>query len=90
MKLRFYPDCAAAQEELTLWAEQERMLLGGEPLLHPTVIVVEFCCRQGRRFEQAVNDWNNQHPRFGTIDLRGTELSRLTAPAIPATKDNSV
>lgn len=79
-------DCAAAQEELTLWAEQGThiMLLGGEPLPHPTVIWWNFVADKVEDLEQAVNDWNNQHPRFGTIDLRGTELSRLTAPAIPA------
>lgn len=79
-------DCAAAQEELTLWAEQGThiMLLGGEPLPHPTVIWWNFVADKVEDLEQAVNDWNNQHPRFGTIDLRGTELSRLAAPAIPA------
>ncbi len=49
------------------------MLLGGEPP-HPTV-TVEFVADKVEDLEQAVNDWNNQHPRFGTIDLRGTELS---------------
>lgn len=79
-------DCAAAQEELTLWAEQGThiMLLGGEPLPHPTVIWWNFVADKVEDLEQAVNNWNNQHPRFGTIDLQGTELSRLTAPAIPA------
>lgn len=79
-------DCAAAQEELTLWAEQGThiMLLGGEPLPYPTVIWWNFVADKVEDLEQAVNDWNNQHPRFGTIDLQGTELSRLTAPAIPA------
>lgn len=79
-------DCAAAQEELTLWAEQGThiMLLGGEPLPHPTVIWWNFVADKVEDLEQAVNDWNNQHPRFGTIDLQGTELSRLTALAIPA------
>ncbi|WKS97646.1 pirin family protein [Gallibacterium anatis] len=79
-------DCAAAQEELTLWAEQGThiMLLGGEPLPHPTVIWWNFVADKVEDLEQAVNDWNNQHPRFGTIDLQGTELSRLTAPTIPA------
>lgn len=79
-------DCAAAQEELTLWAEQGThiMLLGGEPLPHPTVIWWNFVADKVEDLEQAVNDWNNQHPRFGTIDLQGTELSRLIAPAIPA------
>lgn len=79
-------DCAAAQEELTLWAEQGThiMLLGGETLPHPTVIWWNFVADKVEDLEQAVNDWNNQHPRCGTIDLQGTELSRLTAPAIPA------
>ena len=79
-------DCAAVQEELTLWAEQGThiMLLGGEPLPHPTVIWWNFVADKVEDLEQAVNDWNNQHTRFGTIDLQGTDLSRLTAPAIPA------
>ncbi|KGQ45642.1 quercetin 2,3-dioxygenase [Gallibacterium anatis] len=79
-------DCTSAQEELKMWAEQGThiMLLGGEPLPHPTVIWWNFVADKVEDLEQAVNDWNNQHPRFGTIDLQGTELSRLTAPAIPA------
>lgn len=79
-------DCTSAQEKLKMWAEQGThiMLLGGEPLPHPTVIWWNFVADKVEDLEQAVNDWNNQHPRFGTIDLQGTELSRLTAPAIPA------
>lgn len=79
-------DCTSAQGELKMWAEQGThiMLLGGEPLSHPTVIWWNFVADKVEDLEQAVNDWNNQHPRFGTIDLQGTELSRLVAPAIPA------
>lgn len=33
--------------------------------------------------EQAVEDWNNGHSRFGDINLEGTVLKRLPAPKVP-------
>ena len=34
--------------------------------------------------EQAVEDWNNGHSRFGDINLKGTVLKRLVAPRVPS------
>lgn len=33
--------------------------------------------------EQAVEDWNNGHSRFGDINLEGRVLKRLAAPKVP-------
>ncbi|MDG2939242.1 pirin family protein [Bisgaard Taxon 10/6] len=78
-------DCANADDGLQLWAEQGShiMLLGGEPLPHPTVIWWNFVADGKEALEQAVTDWNNRHPRFGDIDLQGTLLKRLVAPELP-------
>lgn len=78
-------NCANAQGELELWAEAGThvMLLGGEPLAHPTVIWWNFVGRSVSDLEQAVQDWNQHHPRFGEISLDGTTLKRLVAPEVP-------
>ena len=59
------------------------MLLGGEPLPHPTVIWWNFVADNKKALEQAVADWNNRHPRFGDIDLQSSVLKRLVAPELP-------
>ena len=60
------------------------MLLGGEPLPHPTVIWWNFVADSKAAVEQAVHDWNNGSARFGAeIDLHGTTLKRLRAPDVP-------
>ncbi|EEX50895.1 pirin family protein [Pasteurella dagmatis] len=59
------------------------MLLGGEPLPHPTVIWWNFVADKAETLKQAVEDWNNNHPRFGHINLEGTKLKRLIAPRVP-------
>lgn len=78
-------DCENANGELELWAEAgtHLMLLGGEPLPHPTVIWWNFVADSVSALEQAVTDWNNGHPRFGNINLDGSPLKRLPAPAVP-------
>lgn len=81
-------DCDAeknAAENLELFAEADThiMLLGGEPLPHPTVIWWNFVADSTEALRQAVEDWNNGHARFGDINLDGTPLKRLQAPAVP-------
>lgn len=79
-------DCQNANGELDLWAEagSHIMLLGGEPLPHPTVIWWNFVANSKEALEKAVEDWNNGHSRFGDINLEGTVLKRLVAPRVPA------
>ena len=76
-----------AEGSFTLAAEAGThiMLLGGEPLPHPTVIWWNFVADSREAIAQAVADWNNHHPRFGQeIDLSGSTLKRLVAPEAPA------
>ncbi|OOS25924.1 pirin family protein [Moraxella pluranimalium] len=84
-ELAVLSDCQNAQDELELWAAAGThvMLLGGEPLPHPTIIWWNFVGRTVDDLEQAVADWNAGHARFGDISLEGTELKRLIAPAVP-------
>lgn len=58
------------------------MLLGGTPLAHDTLIWWNFVADNQAALQQAVEDWNNGHARFGTIDLQGTTLKRLVAPTL--------
>lgn len=58
------------------------MLLGGEPLPHPTLIWWNFVADSREALQKAVADWNGGHPRFGSIDLAGTKLQRLAAPEL--------
>lgn len=60
------------------------MLLGGEPLPHPTLIWWNFAADNREDLCQAVSDWNQGNTRFGAeIDLDGTPLQRLRAPDVP-------
>ena len=69
---------------LTAAAGSHIMLLGGEPLPHPTVIWWNFVADSRDALRRAVDDWNNASPRFGKeIDLNGTGLTRLAAPEVP-------
>ncbi|NOL51844.1 pirin family protein [Pelistega suis] len=69
---------------LSLSADTHLMLLGGEPLPHPTIIWWNFVADSAEAIHQAVKDWNNASPRFGQeIDISGTGLSRLVAPEAP-------
>ncbi|WP_312267148.1 pirin family protein [Neisseria sp.] len=69
---------------LTAEAGTHIMLLGGEPLPHPTLIWWNFVADSRDALCRAVSDWNNFSPRFGKeIDLNGTGLKRLTAPDVP-------
>ena len=75
-----------AEDSFTLTAEagSHNMLLGGEPLPHPTVIWWNFVADSRDALRRAVDDWNNASPRFGKeIDLNGTGLKRLPAPEVP-------
>lgn len=70
---------------LTAEANTHFMLLGGEPLPHPTLIWWNFVADSREALCQAVDDWNQHSPRFGAeIDLNGTPLKRLVAPEVPA------
>lgn len=60
------------------------MLLGGEPLPHPTLVWWNFVADTQEALQQAITDWNNGHDRFGHIDLAGTTLKRLPAPELRA------
>ncbi len=84
-ELAVLSDCANAQGELELWASEGThvMLLGGEPLPHPTLIWWNFVGSNVEDLKQAVTDWNNHHERFGDIALDGTALKRLVAPEVP-------
>ncbi|MDO5059826.1 MAG: pirin-like C-terminal cupin domain-containing protein [Neisseria sp.] len=62
------------------------MLLGGEPLAEPVLMWWNFVAYKAEDLQQAVDDWNNHHPRFGEIDLTGTGLKRLVAPDVPEAK----
>ncbi|NEN75154.1 pirin family protein [Pelistega sp. NLN82] len=83
-ELAVLADCKNAQGKLELWASEGThiMLLGGEPLPHPTLIWWNFVADSQEALEQAVADWNNGHARFGDINLDGTALKRLVAPEI--------
>lgn len=59
------------------------MLLGGEPLPHKTLIWWNFVDNDVEGLKQSVVDWNNEHARFGSIDLSGTPLKRLISPDVP-------
>lgn len=69
---------------LDLSDEAHILLLGGEPLPHPTIIWWNFVADSAEAIHQSVEDWNNHHPRFGPeIDITGTGLTRLVAPEAP-------
>ncbi|MCQ9325627.1 pirin family protein [Neisseria dentiae] len=77
---------AGGAESFTLEGEagSHIMLLGGEPLPHPTVIWWNFVADSREALQQAVADWNGGSSRFGAeIDLGGTKLKRLVAPEVP-------
>ncbi|MBH5329609.1 pirin family protein [Eikenella sp. S3360] len=61
------------------------ILLGGEPLPHPTRMWWNFVADSQAALEKAVADWNSGHSRFGKIDLAGTKLKRLAAPELKNT-----
>ncbi|WP_225748602.1 pirin family protein [Eikenella sp. Marseille-P7795] len=61
------------------------LLLGGEPLPHPVRMWWNFVADSQEALVQAVADWNDGHPRFGHINLAGTQLTRLRAPELKNT-----
>lgn len=56
------------------------MLLGGEPLNQKVLLWWNFVSDNKEDIEQAIIDWNNNHPRFGNVD---SDLKRLVAPELP-------
>ncbi|MFZ7172745.1 pirin family protein [Avibacterium volantium] len=77
-------DCQSHEFKIKGEAGSHIMLLGGEPLPHKTLVWWNFVADSQDALRQAVEDWNNGHPRFGEINLAGTQLHRLKAPQIPA------
>ncbi|MBF0803679.1 MULTISPECIES: pirin family protein [unclassified Neisseria] len=83
-ELAFIETADARSFELEGEAGSHIMLLGGEPLPHPTVVWWNFVADSREALQQAVADWNSGSSRFGTeIDLGGTGLKRLVAPEVP-------
>ncbi|WP_049237790.1 pirin family protein [Moraxella canis] len=80
-------ECASADGSLSMSAADDThvMLVGGEPLPHPTVIWWNFVSKDIESLQEAVDDWNNHHERFGDINLEGSKLRRLVAPDVPDT-----
>lgn len=86
-----------AANEMAVWSDSDGfaeiraaagthiMLLGGEPLAEQVLMWWNFVAYSRDDLAQAVADWNGGHPRFGTIDLRGTGLQRIDAPDLPQT-----
>ena len=76
--------CADTAQTLHIRAQagSHIMLLGGEPLPRPTLIWWNFVADSREALQKAVADWNGGHPRFGSIDLAGTQLQRLAAPEL--------
>lgn len=78
-------DCDQVDADVTLWADKgaHLMLLGGEPLPHRTLIWWNFVADSADALQQAVDDWNSGHSRFGDINLTGTPLTRMRSPTLP-------
>ncbi|PAT32751.1 quercetin 2,3-dioxygenase [Vandammella animalimorsus] len=77
---------AAGETQFAIEAEagSHFLLLGGEPLPHPTVMWWNFVADSREALARAVDEWNNHSPRFGEeIDLTDTPLRRLQAPEEP-------
>lgn len=83
-ELAFIESNGAATFAIEAEAGSHIMLLGGEPLPHPTLIWWNFVADSRDALCRAVNDWNSGSSRFGHIDLAGTALTRLRAPNVPA------
>lgn len=56
------------------------MFLGGEPLNQKVLLWWNFVADNKEELEQSIIDWNNQHPRFGTVH---SNMKRLVAPPLP-------
>lgn len=84
-ELAAFTECGEQERTLLIRAEagSHLLLLGGEPLPHPTVMWWNFVADSREALCRAVADWNSGHPRFGQIDLNGTKLQRMTAPDVP-------
>lgn len=60
------------------------VLLGGEPFAEELLMWWNFVGRSHEEIEQARQDWENGHPRFGTVAGHGGE--RIPAPALPGVR----
>lgn len=60
------------------------LLLGGEPFGEEILLWWNFVGRTQDDMEQALSDWNNDAPRFGTI--AGAQTPRLEAPTLASVK----
>ena len=86
-ELAFIEPNGAASFTLQAEAGSHLMLLGGEPLPHPTLVWWNFVADSHEALRTAVTDWNSMSPRFGQeIDLSGTQLKRLVAPEVPESR----
>lgn len=60
------------------------MLLGGEPFGEELLMWWNFVGRSHEEIAQARKDWENGHPRFGTVNGHGGE--RIPAPELPSVR----
>ncbi|WP_309071479.1 pirin family protein [Arthrobacter sp.] len=60
------------------------VLLGGEPFTEELLMWWNFVGRSHEEIAQAREDWENGHPRFGTVHGHGRE--RIPAPALPGVR----
>lgn len=60
------------------------VLLGGEPFTEELLMWWNFVGRSHEEIAQAREDWENGHPRFGTVHGHGQE--RIPAPALPGVR----
>ena len=69
------------QMTITLEPGSRILLLGGIPFEQPIVMWWNFVGYSKEYVTQAQKDWENHHPRFGSVP--GAENRRLTAPQLP-------
>ena len=60
------------------------VLLGGQPFAEELLMWWNFVGRSHEEIAQAREDWENGHPRFGTVHGHGQE--RIPAPALPGVR----
>ncbi len=72
--------------ELRLEASPETrwILLGGEPFAEELLMWWNFVGRSHEEIVQARQDWEDGHPRFGSVQGHGSE--RIPAPALPGVR----
>lgn len=60
------------------------LLLGGEPFVEELLMWWNFVGRSHEEIARARQDWEDGHPRFGTVQGHGAE--RIPAPALPGVR----